>query len=180
MAVTVPSVTSRFEVELPGVQYPSHPGVVRGLRFPVVDVLAINRSGGTRAIGDVVEFDLANADGDVTSNILNQASGGFANFLAPTATGLKFGIHAVCLEATTDNALGRVRIEGIVQAFVIRASSNISKGDPLIITTAYNLDGISAAGEKYVATALDLVTGPSSRILARVLFRGFNTRGVKV
>jgi len=148
------------------------------------DVVVTNRSGGALAVGDVVEFDLdtaASDEAETTTTLPYTAEGtsAYNNVVAPTATGFVDGgcAGAVVLEAIADNATGLVRLEGVVQAFVIAASGSPIPRSLLVPTTSKNLDLVHAAGEALVARCLEDVATPTTRTLAWVEFHGITPLG---
>jgi len=161
----------------------SHPvGLHRGAPM---DVYAWNRSGSTRAVGDVIQFDLTKAQAETTTVLDGADSSIFSNYVIPAATivGAALGagsFYGVVMESTADNNKGRVRVQGECDAFCIAASGSIAVGSPLIIATAYNLDLVVAAGEPYHAFALAALTTPTTRTLCRVMFDGIGNMGTFV
>lgn len=150
-----------------------------------IDVQAYNRTGSSRAEGDVVQFDLNQSQGEVTSIDEGTSSSIYANFIQPvaTASGVAIGagsIYGVVQETIADNAKGKVRVRGITNAFVIAASGSIAIGDPLVLATAYNADLVEAAGEPYHAIALEAATTPTTRTKKKVLFEGIYNLGTFV
>ncbi len=135
--------------------------------------------GGDAGQGDVLQFDLAQTNANVTNNVPGDMSSGFANVVAPTAGGVAGGsILCVALTAINQDEMGPVRLSGLVSAFTIDSSGNIVPGDKLVATTAKNLDNDTPTiGERFLAICQATVTTPSTRTLAVVLFdyRGFGT-----
>ena len=136
-----------------------------------------NRSGGALAKGDVVMVDCVTGPQAESTSTDPGGEGDsvFSNVDAPTAAGIQYGILAVCVEedGVADNAKGRFLISGVTdEAFVIRATSNIAIGDPLVATTAKNLDGVTAVDERVVGIALEAQTTPTTRTLSKVWFNG--------
>lgn len=142
------------------------------------DVVVTNRSGGTLAVGDVVQFDLntgASDQAETTTTLPFAAEGtsAFNNVVAPNAVGLAGGAPiGVVLESITDNSTGKVRIQGAVQAYVIASTGSPTPGAKLTITTAKNFDFVIVAGEAYWARCLEDVATPTTRTLAWVLLDG--------
>lgn len=136
-------------------------------------IKAYNRTGTALAAGDVCALDLALGSTEATTNSTFQTSdSGWANLVDPNATTVLGGIHVVATEAIADDAAGIVLVEGIIDAFVIRATGNIAAGDALVAAASNNLDGVTAAGEQKIAIALEAQTTPTSRTLSSVYFRG--------
>lgn len=138
-----------------------------------------NRSGSAMAKGDVVMVDMVT--GPQTESTSTDPGGEgtsvFSNVDAPTAEGIKYGVLAVCMESVADNAKGRFCVCGVLEdVYVIRATGNIAIGDPLVATTAKNLDGVivGAVGvhERIVGVALEAQTTPTDRTLSKVWFNG--------
>lgn len=86
--------------------------------FPVnVEIEVTNRSGGALAVGDVVQFDMAqsatecdnanpgSSDGDGNNSAYNCV-------IDPATANLDHGIYCVALEAIADNGTGRVGLSG--------------------------------------------------------------------
>ena len=130
--------------------------------------------GGNGTAGDIYQFDIGNTDASVVHNVAGQPDSGYVSVVDPNAAGVAGGaILCVLMQDISDDESGLAWIEGIVDsAFVIKASGNIAVGDPLVATTSKNLDGTSAQGERYVALALEAKTSPSTRVLAKVWFKG--------
>lgn len=142
-----------------------------------------NRTGGAVAVGDVLSLDTIKSQAESTSVDPITATGDtliYANLITPTAATILDGDMVVVTDLLggtgADNTLVKVAIEGIVSAFVIKASGNIAIGDPLVATTAKNMDGIinpgAAAFERVVAQALTAHTAPTSRVLGTVRLFG--------
>ena len=134
-------------------------------------------SGSTRAIGDVVQLDMNQSQSETDSIAFGDDGSVWANFIEPVATASGVGIGAgsyygVALESIADNAKGKIRMRGIVDAFVIASSGSIAIGDPLVIAASYNLDLVEAAGEPYHAIALEAATTPTARVKKKVFFDG--------
>ena len=136
--------------------------------------------GGNASAGDVLQFDLAQTDDNVTNNVPGHLSSGYVNVIAPTAGGVAGGsILCFALTAINEDEPGPVRLTGIGLVFCIKGSGNIVPGDKLVATTSKDLDGNTPTiGERYLAICQTTITGPSSRTLGTVLFdgiRGFGT-----
>lgn len=140
-----------------------------------------NRSGSTMALGDVVMVDCVT--GPQTESASTDPGGEgtsvFSNVDAPTAAGIKYGVLAVCVEqgGVADNAKGRFCLCGVLDdVYVIDAADSVAIGDPLVATTAKNLDAVIVGGagvhERIVGIALEALTTPSTRTLGKVWFNG--------
>jgi len=153
-------------------------GAGDGLFIGNYDVVVTNRSGATFAYGDVVGFDMLAAASQQTETTSESPGGSgvsiFNNAIAPHAGSISYQPMGVCIEAAgiADNARGKVRIWGICEAYVILNSGNVTVGMDLSATTAKNLDGAPAAGERIVGIALELATTPTTRALIDVWFNG--------
>jgi len=124
--------------------------------------------------GEVVVLDLGNADGDVSNNIIGDTASGFANVKKPAAGDVvKSAIFLLALEDVADNATGRFLLRGIAKGSAIKGSGNIAAGDALIPTTAGDLNGTFANGERQIAIALEGATAPTTSTLIDVLFDGW-------
>ncbi|MHA7813259.1 MAG: hypothetical protein ACX94C_07715 [Phycisphaerales bacterium] len=135
--------------------------------------------GGDRAVGFVGMFDIGNSDAAVTSNQSGVANSGLSSIVAPVDTGteLKFGMFCVLTEAISDDQQGNALYKGRVKALVKKASGNISAGDPLTVATDGSLTADVVSGDKVVAIALEGKAGPSTAVLADVLFDGIHGCG---
>ncbi len=139
-----------------------------------------NRSGETTAIGDVLQFDLAMTDGDVTNLQPGDAASGWNNVIDPTfnaITGLIPALFCVALEVAIDNALLKVCYWGRCKAFIISDTATVfgSRGHALAVRIDNTFDLVDQAGERLVAVNLDVLadTTPNTRILEEVFL--FNT-----
>lgn len=156
------------------------PGI--GYFPPNIDVVVYNRSGSAFAVGDVVQLDLASsATESVTENPGGtEGTTTFSNAIAPTAAGIKAGILGVALEVIADDAKGRIRLQGFVdQAFIIDGTDSVAIGDPLVATTAKNLDAVLAVNERIIGIAQTAHTTPTTRTLGKVLFNGITGFGME-
>lgn len=144
--------------------------VTDGLQIINEDVRVTARDGGFAA-GEVVMFDLFESES-------NGAAAALAEVVQPTAPGIiGGGIFAVCLAAIADNAVGTVRVRGLVSGLCIAVSGDIDPGDRLTVSVAGNLDIVAIVGEKYVAISRDSLTTPTTATLGDVLFDGINGFG---
>lgn len=136
-----------------------------------------NRSGSTMALGDVVMVDMVTGPQTESASVDPGGEGTsiWSNVDAPTAAGIKYGILAVCVQVggVLDNAKGRFCLSGILEdVFVIDGTDSVAIGDPLTATTAKNLDAVLAVNERIVGVALEALTTPTTRTLAKVWFNG--------
>jgi len=143
------------------------------------DCRATNRTGAALARGQLVQFDLANTDGDVSNNTIGDANGGFANVISPQAADLDHGVFGIVLDenAVADNKVCRVCLCGVVQALVhdtsASSTTDIVKGTPLGgNATEEALDSVVSAGDRVLAQALEDTVDASTPVLASVWFRG--------
>jgi hypothetical protein len=133
------------------------------------------------AKGDILQFDIGQSDGDVTNFQVGSPNGAFANLIAPTAAGVKSGVFALALEDVAADKQGNFLLSGVVEGKVIRASGSVAAGDPLVAVAASpNADGVLAAGEKYVALALEAKTTPTSAVACWMWFDGLDGFGTFV
>lgn len=148
---------------------------------PAPKTALVTKRGGDGVVGDLVALDLPNNDADVSDNTVGGAASGFRNVVVPTASDYRWGQVAVLAENIGDNRSGRVVFEGECQAYVIKASGNIAKGDPLYASVTSGVGVLTAdavAGSKIVARSLEDKTGPSTKTLCRVAFSGVHALGV--
>jgi hypothetical protein len=116
------------------------------------------------ALGDVVQFDLAQSDDATTNSIVGDPASGFANVILPTANGAAGrSVLAVCLEAIALGQKGRVRVRG--QCPVMCAGA-VTVGDDLCAASgAEELSTSAGAGDRYIARAVETVAGSSRRLV---------------
>jgi len=144
------------------------------------DVVVTNRSGSAVAVGDVVQFDFNGTQSETTTQLPYTAEGtsGYNNIVDPAAAeGVDGGAPiAVAVEAIADNATGKVRLKGVVQAFCV---GTLVKGtSKLVCTTAKNFDATTnVAGEAFWARPLEDATLGATRTLAWVEFDGTSPLG---
>lgn len=130
--------------------------------------------------GDIVMFDLANANAASTNNLVGSEASGLTNVIAPTTAGVRAGILAVCTQDIAQNTRGYVMLRDILEAYVFKGAGSIAVGDRLVaISASTNLDGDDAAGERWVAIAFEAATTPSTHIRKMVAFDGINGFGTK-
>lgn len=145
--------------------------------FPMeFDAFAINKSGGSMIVGDVVAYDLAAAGSGVTSVDPGGTIGTsiYNSVVAPTAAHILHGYVGVVISGGIVGAEVKVRLCGLVeQAFVIDAAASVAIGDPLIATTAKNLDGgTQAVNTRIIARSRQIFTTPTTRTLGKVELNG--------
>ena len=152
-----------------------------------IDILAYNRTGGSRVLGDVVQLDTSKSQVETTGVAEGESSSIYANFVIPVAvfSGAAIGgggVYGVVQETIADNAKGKIRLRGLTQAYIIAASGTVAVGAPLVLATAYNCDLVPAAGEPYhaICTVVPSDTTPTSRTIGTVLFEGIGNFGTFV
>lgn len=163
------------------------------------DVLGIAKTGGSMAPGDFVVCDHSAAGAGVTSTDPGVAAGTstFNSFVAPNnAVGLyNPAIHAyggVVLEGAAGIGSGtgnpvKVRMLGIAQTFIIYSAGSMVLGDPLAVQQSggfgqKTLTAVLAdivAGSKFYGRALQAITTPTVRQLAKVEINGHTGFGFR-
>lgn len=131
------------------------------------------------SVGMVGQFDLANTDSNVTNNIPGHPASGFSNLIVPASPANQGGILAVMKTATAQNTKGQFRSLGEAYVLVVKASGSVAKGDALCVVASHTyLSPSTAAGDRYVAIALEAATTPTTPTLVRCLIdmvNGFGT-----
>jgi hypothetical protein len=150
---------------------------IRGLRIDNQYAEGVfNRTGAAVEYGDLVMFDLARAQAETTSDTIGAETSVFSNFVVPATVGLLHGLFGIVVEEAgiADNAAGRLLIRGIYDsAYIIMGSGNLARNIPLVaINGSHDLDGVVAAGEKYLAISMDTATTPTTHVRKKVLFDG--------
>jgi hypothetical protein len=155
------------------------PDSVGGL-FPVdfPSVKCRNRSATTHVKGDVVQLPFpSGVAAEIATNDSNSYKPGHSNdtvwntVVDPTATVIQQGgFIGVCVSASVaDNAIGEYQFYGIIeQAFTIKATGNLTSGDPLTVATAGSFDGVVLSNECVFASYLDVEQTNSTRSVLRV------------
>lgn len=139
-----------------------------GIQIPNIDVSVTARK--TVGAGELVMFDMDQGDGDVSTADLGATTSCWANVIAPTDAHGQHGFPmAVALAAITDNAVGTVRLEGIVDADV---TGTMVIGDHLVANTDGTLNKTTTVSDTYYAIAL--VAGTTTQ---SVWFRGLHGFG---
>ena len=117
--------------------------------------------------GNLVSFDLLNADTDVSNNILGDPASGLANVIQSNAEKLEV-VFAIALEDIADKGQGRVLVSGIAEGVTTGST-----------TEGTTLNG-GAAGAMAPAIAAETVYGYQLDGVdpGRVLFDGINGFGV--
>ena len=97
-------------------------GSASGLWFDEYIVSATNRSGATTAKGEIVMFDLAQSDGDVSNGTPGAEASGYTNYIDPSvADALTSYFFGIAVDSIADNAVGRILVRGRVNARVAAA-----------------------------------------------------------
>ena len=167
-----------------------------GFQVPDVIVPAFVR-GGSKVLGQAVEFDFLNADAAVTDDNMDGGdNSGFANVIATiaaTATtrrkiygivnGPGEGSQAGAGTTVADDALANVQMYGVTRALVYDATGALAKGDDLFVvagaspgsaTGLVDRDTTFTVEVEYpiVGLCLETVADADPAILARVWFWG--------
>jgi len=94
-------------------------GKATGLWFDAYIVTATNRSAATTGKGEIVMFDLAQSDGDVSNGTPGAVASGYTNYIDPSvADALTSYFFGIALESIADNAVGQILVRGRVNAKV--------------------------------------------------------------
>jgi len=167
-----------------------------GFQVPDVSVKAFVR-GGSKVLGQVVEFDFANSDAAVLDNNMDGGSdSGFANVIAttvPSATtrrkiygiveGPGEGSQAGAGTTVADDALAVVKMYGHTRALVFDATGALAKDDDLFViagaspasaTGLVDRDATFVVEVEYpiVGKCLETVADADPAILAKIWFWG--------
>lgn len=140
-----------------------------GVQYADVEGIFFNRTGSAVAIGDVLQIDLGLASTEATTNVGNGSNSGKSNLIAVTAV-VPGTQYVVAMEAIADNAAGKCKVVGEVDAFIVNGDGDT--GDTCtVVATTNTLDATVAANEAVVAKLLE---DPASdtKTLTRVLFDG--------
>ena len=145
----------------------------------------VTKRGGAAAKGDVVMFDLANADTATTNNTLGGLASGWKNVIEPTTALEEKGIFAVALEAIADDAEGWVRVYGIVDAFChTEDTQDLAAGELMYLDVSVEVNALTADlpastdNNKYLAISLEAqTTDPTTPTLYSVWFNGVDGFG---
>lgn len=137
----------------------------------------INRTGGTRAVGDIVAPDLTGSDGDVTAlgswtATSRDSASPFANVIQPATAHLKgweFGV--VVNSDIADNGTGTVQRWGLCDvALAPSGTSNVTAGKRITATNGQNYASLLTDGATDLGQALG--ASAASEALGAVLFDG--------
>ncbi len=146
---------------------------VSGISPGTTDTTVIARTAVSK--GDLLMFDMAASDSNVSSVEAGSVDSIYANVIAPTDPAFDSYFLCVALAAASSGASVQVRLEGhIDEAYVIKSSGNVAIGDSLYPDANKNLSANTASsGDRIIGFARAAVTGPSTRTLAKVYFNGF-------
>lgn len=164
-----------------------------GFQVPTLSFPAMVR-GGSKVLGQVVEFDFANSDGDVTDNNMDGGdNSGFGNVIATTTvsatTKRKFyaivegpgeGSQAGAGTTVADDRLALVTMFGVTRALVFETAGAAAKNDDLFVVPATSATGLTTevaaavveVEYPLVAKLLGTVVDADPEILASVWFSG--------
>lgn len=142
-----------------------------------------NRTGSTLAIGAVVQLDIGASPATESTSKDPTAVFGTSiwhNVVTPTTAGLKSGIFAIALESIADNASGKFRLRGIVEALQFETSDGaVAVGDDLYaVNASVNLGTVATASAKVLGKAMDVIADADPASLATILFNGIEGLGV--
>jgi len=121
--------------------------------FHYGEVIATNRTGAAVAAGDLVAFDLTDADTD-TPAITDDITGPFKNFVKPASAHLKGWAFGVAMQSIADDAKGRIKLRGLVK-IKNPGTSNYTKGQMVMPVNASHAVAILADGNASVGIALE-------------------------
>lgn len=153
--------------------------------------------GGSKVLGQVVEFDFANSDAAVTDNNMDGGSNsGFANVIATTTASAttRRKIYGIILgpgegsqsgagTTVADDRLAKVMMYGVDRALVFDATGDLAKEDSLFVvagaspgsaTGLVDRDATFVVEVEYpiVGMCLDTVADADPAILANIWFWG--------
>lgn len=134
-----------------------------------------NRVGGTLSKGDVAVLDFrASATEVLTSATASYIPGTgetvWKTLVDPSAANIPHSWHVVVEDKTIlDNGLGRARVYGLTQAFVV--GSRIKPGTPLRPTTT-NSFAVATTNQRWSALYLAPSSSPTARLLKNVFVFG--------
>jgi len=136
----------------------------------------VNRTGAALVVGDCVQIDLAGTATETTSDTDGSSRTGlqssqFAAVIDPAAAAIASGIFGLALDATADNAVGRILVRG--GDVVANVASATVAGSPLVPSTNDNqlalaADTTTTDGVKIIGIALEADTVN----IAKILFNG--------
>ena len=145
-------------------------GAPLGLQLPRIEVRAYNRTGGTVAVGEVVQFDLFSAAAETsdTSYVMGAADSGLSNLIAPDNDDVVGNaIYCVALEEVANDAVGNFCVQGVVD---VKAGEAIDLGDPLFTKSDKTLIDTGGANKGVWGFAMAAI---ASGATGSVLFNGY-------
>lgn len=141
-------------------------------------IIAYNRSGSDRIIGDIVMLDLLQSATETTTITYGDESGVFANVVMPATAGLATFPMYVCLEDIADNDKGLMLACGPA-AVMARdddvATTNVDAGDGVSILNGLHDAEASATGNRILGIWLEDAEAsgsPGDASLKRALWWG--------
>lgn len=139
------------------------------------EILVTNRSGATRAVGDVLQLDAARADAASTNNTVGSENAGLANGVLPATAQIQYGIFGVVMRAATDDSRTVLRLRGAVNSVLLDAATAVGLG-LIPINGAVDLADSAGgnAGEKIIGILLTATAGAG---LSDAWFDGINGFG---
>ena len=153
-----------------------------GLHAGDHDVFAYNRTGATRAVGDVVMFDTGLASTEATEYAFGSEASAYANVTLPTSTAALgdpqvWGLFGIIVGGSlADNGLLKVRVRGRCPANVTGTAATVT-GQPLIAVNAQDtLDSDHTANHKVIAIAENSTAGATEEQID-VIIDGINGFG---
>lgn len=152
-------------------------GAPLGLQPDKEEVRVMNRTGGAVVVGQAVQFDLAQSDGDVSNSTVGDTASSLANVISVAGTDPE-KIFAVVTEAGADNAEIKVCLRGSVDVSV--AGSVQGTGSALtVVATQAAFDTDAVTGSKIVGMLLEAKPSTGTDTGVRVLFDGVHGFGIQ-
>tara|TARA_R110000803_G_C11989495_1_gene321989 strand:- start:44635 stop:45114 length:480 start_codon:yes stop_codon:yes gene_type:complete len=142
-----------------------------------VDIDAINRTGATLAIGDVLQLDLAQSDGDVSNNTQGDENSGLANLILPAAA-TAGRLLVVALATTANDGKGKFRLKGRCKCNVLNSDTG-TIGGGMTVTTAGLFDATIVAGEVVWGFFLEVTGALDTELNLDCIFDGENGFGIR-
>ena len=136
-----------------------------------------NRSGATRAVGDVMQLDLAQTATETTNNLVGDTASGFANGVLGVALQQEYGIFFIVTGGSlVDNGSMQVHFSGIIDANVSGANAAALYEPLTVITAQDNLTSNVVTTEKIVGIVL-VASAAGTEELIQILFDGWHGFG---
>ena len=144
---------------------------------PPDKALIWNRSGATRANGDVMMLDLGQTAAETTNNLVGDTASGFANAVLGATAQLQHGIFMIVTGGSrVDNGLMQVHFSGIIECNV-SGTNAAALYEPLTVVNAQdNLDSDVSTTQKIVGLCIT-VTAAAGEELQPQLFEGWHGFG---